>query len=56
MKKRLICFLMIGAVVLGLCSCQNQQKEGSGRGGCAKVMAAASARRGISIRFIFFSG
>ena len=27
MKKRLICFLMIGAVVLGLCSCQNQQKE-----------------------------
>ena len=27
MKKRLICFMMIGAVVLGLCSCQNQQKE-----------------------------
>lgn len=27
MKKRLICFLLMGAVVLGLCSCQNQQKE-----------------------------
>ena len=26
------------------------------RYGCAKVMAAASASRGIRIRFIFFSG
>ena len=27
MKKRLICFLLMGAVVLCLCSCQNQKKE-----------------------------
>lgn len=27
MKKRLISFLLIGAVVLALCSCQNQKKE-----------------------------